>query len=177
MKNIFFLKWWLVFSLFTIALVFCINLGLVKEIYIKDSSYLSIATLALFYYQSISCGRLFYRMSSDISKNTLSKEKLKKYVIESENGWFMSEMCLNLGMLGTIIGFVLMLSGFETLDIGNPSTISSLLSSLGKSMATALYTTLVGITCGCLLKIQYYILDTQFRTLEDQGTNNNEKIS
>lgn len=96
-------------------------------------------------------------------------------MIKSENGWFVSEMCLNLGMLGTIIGFVLMLSGFETLDISNPSTISSLLSTLGKSMATALYTTLVGITCGCLLKVQYYILETQFRTLEDQGEKFDEK--
>lgn len=177
MKNIFLLKWWLVFSLFTIAFLFSINLGLAKEIYIKDSSYLSIVILVIFYYQSISCGKLFYKISSDISKNEISKEKLQKHIIESENGWFMSEMCLNLGMLGTIIGFVFMLSGFETLDIGNPSTISSLLSSLGKSMATALYTTLVGITCGCLLKIQYYILDTQFKNLENQGINKNEKIS
>lgn len=175
MKNLFFLKWWLVFSLFSIAFIFCVNLGLVKEIYTKDLSYLSMATLVLFYYQSICCGKLFYGISSNISKNTLSKEKLKNYMIKSENGWFVSEMCLNLGMLGTIIGFVLMLSGFETLDISNPSTISSLLSTLGKSMATALYTTLVGITCGCLLKVQYYILETQFRTLEDLGEKFDEK--
>lgn len=177
MKNIFFLKWWLVFSLFTIALAFCFNLGLAKEVYNKDLSYLSITTLVLFYYQSICCGRLFYKISKDISQKKMSKEKLQDYTIKSENGWFMSEMCLNLGMLGTIVGFVFMLSGFETLDISNPSTISSLLSSLGKSMATALYTTLVGIICGCLLKVQYYILDTQFRTLEDQGAKENEKNS
>lgn len=177
MRNIFFLKWWLVFSLLTIGFIFSINLGLAKEIYTKDLSYLSLITVILFYYQSISCGRLFYNISLDISKNMMTKNKLQKYITKSENGWFMSEMCLNLGMLGTIIGFVLMLSGFETLDIANPSTISSLLSSLGKSMATALYTTLVGITCGCLLKIQYYILDTQFKSLEDQDVNNDEKIS
>lgn len=177
MKNLYFLKWWLIFSLFTIAFLFGINLGFAKEIYVKDSSYLSLIIIILFYYQSVSCGKLFYNISSDISKNTLSNEKLKYYYIQAENGWFMSEMCLNLGMLGTIIGFVLMLSGFDSLDIGNPSTISSLLSSLGKSMATALYTTLVGISCGCLLKIQYFILDAQFKSLEDQGNKEDEKKS
>ena len=111
-----------------------------------------------------------------MSKKKLTKEKFSTYNRKAENGWFISEMCLNLGMLGTIIGFVMMLSGFESLDISNPSTISTLLSNLGKSMATALYTTLVGIVCGCLLKIQYYILDIQFKAIEDEGLIN-EKIS
>jgi nitrate/nitrite transporter NarK len=176
LKNIYFLKWWLVFSLFTIGLIFATSLGFTKEIYNKDLSYISVCTLALFYCQSVCCGKLFYNLSNDMSKKKLTKEKFSTYNRKAENGWFISEMCLNLGMLGTIIGFVMMLSGFESLDISNPSTISTLLSNLGKSMATALYTTLVGIICGCLLKIQYYILDIQFKAIEDEGLIN-EKIS
>ena len=72
----------------------------------------------------------------------------------------------SLGMLGTIIGFCLMLVGFENLDISNQQTVQGLLAELGKSMATALYTTLVGLLCGQLLKVQAFILSLHLNKLE-----------
>ena len=77
-------------------------------------------------------------------------------------------------MLGTIIGFVMMLSGFEKLDVSNQQTIQGLLSELGKSMATALYTTLVGLMCGQLLKMEAFIMSQQLNKLEPQIKNWNQ---
>lgn len=150
-----FLKWWLLFTLFIVATVFSFYLGFVKLLWEKDASYLSIATIVIFYIMSIKCGRDIFLAENE---NNITKEKIESFARREETIWFTSELCLNLGMLGTIVGFCMMLSGFENLDISNQQTIQGLLSELGKSMATALYTTLVGLICGQCLKMQALIL-------------------
>lgn len=163
MKYESFLKWWLVFTLIIIGFVFCSYIGVFRVIWEKDASYLSFATLALFFVSSIQIGTSIFNLSSE---KDLTKEKYESYGRKEEIGWFVSEVCLNLGMLGTIIGFVMMLSGFDGLDISNQKTIQGLLSELGKSMATALYTTLVGLVCGQLLKLQTFILSLHLNKLD-----------
>jgi hypothetical protein len=150
-----FLKWWLLFTLFIVATVFSFYLGFVNVLWEKDASYLSIATIVIFYIMSIKCGRDIFLTENE---NNITKEKIESFTRREETIWFTSELCLNLGMLGTIVGFCMMLAGFENLDISNQQTIQGLLSELGKSMATALYTTLVGLICGQCLKMQALIL-------------------
>jgi biopolymer transport protein ExbB/TolQ len=62
-------------------------------------------------------------------------------------------------MVGTVIGFIMMLSGFATLDISEIDTVQALIKELGTGMSTALYTTLAGLICSLLLKIQYFNLN------------------
>ena len=70
-------------------------------------------------------------------------------------GWFVAEACLALGMIGTVTGFLLMLSGaFADIDLANTSTIQTALTKMALGMSTALYTTLVGLICSLTLKIQ-----------------------
>ena len=73
-----------------------------------------------------------------------------------EVGWFTSDLCLTIGMMGTVIGFMMMLSGFATVDVSNTSSVQELIKSLGGGMSTALYSTLVGLICSALLKIQWF---------------------
>lgn len=155
MKYSIFLRWWLFFTLTIVGTIFAYFTGMLNLIWQKDASYLSYATLLIFYVTSIVCGTHIYRLCR---AGDLSKDELSSFERHEEVGWFMSEMCLNLGMLGTIIGFCMMLAGFDGLDISKQQTVQGLLSELGKSMATALYTTLVGLICGQLLKIQYFLL-------------------
>ena len=75
-----------------------------------------------------------------------------------EAGWFTSELCLTIGMAGTVTGFIMMLSGFTKVDVSDVSTIQGLIKSLGTGMSTALYSTLTGLICSALLKIQYFYL-------------------
>jgi hypothetical protein len=58
-----------------------------------------------------------------------------------------------------------------------PQTVQSLLSDLGKSMATALYTTLVGLVCGALLKIQYFILSLELQRIGKPKKKQNTLVS
>jgi len=163
MKYESFLKWWLTFTLIVIGFVFCAYMGVIKNIYEKDASYLSIATIIIFAIVSVFIGNNIFLICK---KDKPSKEELESFSRKEEIGWFVSELCLNLGMLGTIVGFVMMLSGFEGLEISNQKSIQGLLSELGKSMATALYTTLVGLICGQLLKLQTFILSLHINRLE-----------
>ena len=74
-------------------------------------------------------------------------------------GWFVADVLLKLGLLGTVIGFILMLSpigGINTFDV---ETMKSALTSMSSGMAVALFTTLAGLIAGTLLKVQYYFLD------------------
>lgn len=87
-------------------------------------------------------------------------------------GWFISESCSALGMIGTVAGFLLMLgAAFTNIDVSSSESMQLVISNMALGMSTALYTTLVGLVCSLLLKIQlvnveYYIdsLSTQDST-------------
>lgn len=143
-------------TLVGVGLFFAQIYGLPSVVYEKDASFLSLVTFAVFCVSSASCGAgiwRYYRLTHDL----MFVRRLRE---TEEKGWFASELCLNLGMLGTIVGFVMMLSGFEGVNINDQASVQKLLSELGKSMATALYTTLVGLACGQLLKMQYFLLSS-----------------
>ena len=160
-----FLKWWLLFTLIIVAAIFATHLGYIRVLWEKDASYLSLATLVIFFITSLRCGKYIFQI--DKCKKA-DKESYQYFARKEENIWFISELCLNLGMLGTIIGFCLMLVGFENLDISNQQTVQGLLSELGKSMATALYTTLVGLMCGQIIKMQAFIMSQQLNKMQNK---------
>ena len=137
--------------------VFSYKMGVFKDVWIKDSSYLSFVILALFYTMTTWCGLKTWRVSKVVAGELeYTKEVKEEFSRLEEIGWFFSEQCLTLGMIGTVWGFVSMLPGFGLVNVGDSGSIQNLLKSLGGGMATALYTTLVGLICGMLLKMQYF---------------------
>jgi MotA/TolQ/ExbB proton channel family len=74
-------------------------------------------------------------------------------------GWFVADLLLSLGLLGTVIGFIVMLGPISGLDAGDHSAIKNALAAMSGGMAVALYTTLTGLIGGMLLKIQGFLLD------------------
>ena len=152
-----FLKWWLIMALVLTGTVFSYKMGVFKDVWIKDSSYLSFVILALFYTMTTWCGLKTWRVSKVVAGELeYTKEVKEEFSRLEEIGWFFSEQCLTLGMIGTVWGFVSMLPGFGLVNVGDSGSIQNLLKSLGGGMATALYTTLVGLICGMLLKMQYF---------------------
>ena len=75
-------------------------------------------------------------------------------------GWFIADLLLSLGLLGTVIGFIVMLGPISGLDAGDESAIKGALAAMSGGMAVALYTTLTGLIGGMLLKIQGFLLDS-----------------
>lgn len=74
-------------------------------------------------------------------------------------GWFAVDFLIRLGLIGTVIGFILMLSTVYTLQNEEVSALQELLSSMGAGMQVALYTTLTGISASLLLSIYCKVLD------------------
>jgi len=75
-----------------------------------------------------------------------------------EIGWFVVDVLIRLGLVGTIIGFILMLASLAEGPMPASDDIRELLISMSGGMGTALYTTLSGLIAATLLGIQYVIL-------------------
>ncbi len=97
-----------------------------------------------------------YKVSSSNNPNKKSlQEELKLRLYEIvDNGFFVSDTLLKLGIVGTVIGFIIMLSSLSTIDEMNLAKMNNLLLSMSSGMKVALYTTLSGLICSILLTIQ-----------------------
>lgn len=129
--------------------------GLLQEIMMNDVTRITFIVAAILAWQSIACG-------IEIGKTRFSWD-LGKPNSTLERGWFFSDIVLSLGMIGTVVGFMMMLAGFATLDFSDIEAAQEMVARLGAGMATALSTTLTGLIASVLLKLQFFMLE---RTLE-----------
>ena len=154
------LRWWLFISL-TIILTFAFYyFGLFAEVWDKDRTKLSFLIMILFFFTTIHCGKETIKISKGLEGNIPDLEiKKRDWRGNQEIGWFMSDFVLTIGMVGTVSGFLLMLAGaFAGVDLTDEVAMKNVLEKMSKGMSTALYTTLFGLICGGLLKIQYFSL-------------------
>ena len=135
------LRWWLIFCMSVLAGGVAVYFDLHVDLYEGDQTKISFLILSIFVLTSTWIG-------------WCTKKSEHQYQ-NIDTGWFVSEACLALGMIGTVTGFLLMLSGaFADIDLANTATIQTALSKMALGMSTALYTTLVGLICSLTLKIQ-----------------------
>ncbi len=74
-------------------------------------------------------------------------------------GSYASDSLMKLGLLGTIIGFILMLAPVAGLDAGDRASVKVSMGLMSDGMAVAMYTTLSGLVGSILVQTQYYMLD------------------
>jgi hypothetical protein len=74
-------------------------------------------------------------------------------------GAFAGDTVMKLGLLGTIIGFIIMLAPIAGLDAADRASMKSSMGLMSDGMAVAMYTTLAGLVGSILIRIQYYALD------------------
>lgn len=85
-----------------------------------------------------------------ISSGELSTKKI----------WYFPGLFISLGMLGTIIGLVFMLSSiFVGFDPSNVIMIRELIAQFSNGMSTAFVTTLVGISCSIWTSLQILAIE------------------
>ena len=82
-------------------------------------------------------------------------------------GMFVSEALLRLALLGTAIGFILMLIPISGLDSFEADMLRSALGGMTSGMAIALNVTVTGIASALLLKLDYFLLDMAIVELFD----------
>jgi len=112
---------------------------------------------------------------SDHIRNLIQKARLQKHnrldqtlllrgladALRGPNqlGPFASDALMKLGLLGTIIGFILMLAPIAGLDSADRASVKSSMGLMSDGMAVAMYTTLSGLVGSVLVQTQYYLLD------------------
>lgn len=72
---------------------------------------------------------------------------------------FIIDVLIRLGLIGTIIGFILMLQSFVSGPNPSAENIQELLITMSSGMGTALYTTFAGLIASTLLGIQQILLN------------------
>ena len=73
---------------------------------------------------------------------------------------FIANTLVIIGLIGTVIGFIIALSGVDGSVSSNPEEISKMITTLIQGMSVALYTTLAGSICSVWLNICYQILSS-----------------
>ncbi|MGQ7847702.1 MotA/TolQ/ExbB proton channel family protein [Granulosicoccus sp. 3-233] len=74
-------------------------------------------------------------------------------------GWFFVDLSIRLGLLGTIIGFMLIFASLTDISIEGGDELQTLLIAMSGGMGTALLTTLTGLVTASVLSVQYLVLD------------------
>ena len=143
------LKWWLIFCLTLLGLSTCVYFNIHKDLYAADVTRLSFFIISIFICTSVWIGSKTYKVGIR-----------QDYDQKSDVGWFISESCLALGMVGTVTGFLIMLgTAFANVDVTNAATLQQALSDMATGMSTALWTTLVGLVCSLIIKVQLVNLE------------------
>ena len=142
MKRHLFLKWWLLFALAVAGSVLAYITGLFAQVNDADFTKISFLIYGLFIVFSIRCG--------------INTAKIE----EDQAGWFMSDIFVSLGLIGTLIGLIYVFTtSLESVDVSQPQSMKAAISSMMSGMGTALYTTIIGLICSLLLKLQLFNLE------------------
>ena len=138
-----FLQWWLFFVLQIIILASAYVYELHLYILNNDQTYISFVLIGIWLLTSSMIG---YKLLKNI---TTSNEKF----------WFIAETCMAIGMMGTVLGFILMLGGsnLASIDPSDVEGMKGVIGQLASGMATALLTTLTGLIVSVSLRSQLMI--------------------
>jgi hypothetical protein len=138
-----FLQWWLFFVMQIIILVAAYVYELHLYILNNDQTYISFILIGIWLITSM---RIGYKM-------------MKKIKSSNEKFWFVAETCMAIGMMGTVLGFILMLGGSDLASIDPTDTegMKNVIGQLASGMATALLTTLTGLIVSVSLRTQLMI--------------------
>lgn len=86
-------------------------------------------------------------------------------------GSYAGDALMKLGLLGTIIGFIMMLAPIAGLDAADRASVRTSMGLMSDGMAVAMYTTLTGLIGSILVQTQYYMLDKATQRLFALATN------
>jgi hypothetical protein len=167
---------WLLLLRFALANVFAVALlaaawavGYVDKVLVADTSHLSIAIAGVFVLGWLFACRAAASISRDLNRVRHHDEEFPCEPTDNLKERLASRIAVVrqtantlvlLGLIGTVIGFIVALSGVKPGEAGDASAIGPMVSTLIHGMSIALYTTLVGSVLALWLTVLYRILAT-----------------
>lgn len=119
---------------------------------------------------NLSIGKYLRDIDKGEDKDTIIRVFESEYAKKLSFGWVAADISLKLGLLGTVIGFILMLQPISELNNTSPDELKSALSSMSSGMAVALFTTLTGLVSSILIRLQFQITSSNVVTLINEIT-------
>ena len=98
-------------------------------------------------------------ITSKIQNNSIKENFEYSLISKLNTGWLVADGLLKLGLIGTVIGFIIMLSAITEIDGFDFTMMKEMLQNMSGGMEVALYTTLSGLVTSILLTIQYSYLE------------------
>lgn len=134
-----FMLWWLLATVAFIAMgIGVIYFDGIEFLLQKDGTKISIGIAVLAVFTTLHIGYRIYKNNNDF-----------------DTAWFLAESFMSLGMIGTMLGFIMMLAqGLTSIDPSNVAAMQTVIGSMAYGMSTALVTTLAGLIASLFIKIQ-----------------------
>lgn len=138
------LRWWLIFCISILSLVILYYTGFYEELKEKDTTYISFIIVAIYMVASMYLGKV-----------SLDKDRGKPVDKGINAGYYIYDLLPILGLIGTVVGFILMFGGsFAEINTSDAQSVHDALLTMALGISTALYTTLVGMVCSEVIKLQ-----------------------
>lgn len=139
---------WLVSSLLIFTAIFwSYYTGILPIIYSVDETKLTII-ISIFFLIAVFINGL-------VSAGFVDEDKTSKYM---DSSWFLSELVMGLGMLGTVIGIILLLGVGHSIDIQSPEALPKVIAKMWSTLGTAFYPNVMGLIASMTIKLQTHIL-------------------
>jgi len=137
--------WWITNLAIASGIFWAYHLGLIQKIWHDDVTMITSALALLYVITTGIIGYIAY-----------TKQYTSKLV---DACWFLSEQMLALGMLGTVVGFIYLLSsGITSASVTDPTSLATLLANMSVGLGIALYTNAVGILASLISKSLLYVV-------------------
>jgi len=153
-------RWWAILWGMIFVFGFLAAKNLFVVLWYADKSKVSFVTIFLFTIISLFIGYL---------TNTISRKQKIEHLKYLPACWFASDAMMGLGMIGTLIGFMLMLgTTMDSIDFNDVMTIKKAVIDMAAGISVAIVTTLTGLVCSLLIKLQLVNLETDIDDEETQ---------
>ena len=138
-----FYVWWITNLAVASGVFWAWYSGIISKIWYDDVTMITSALAILYIITTAMIGYVAY-----------TKDYASKIV---DACWFLSEQMLALGMLGTVVGFIYLLSsGISSASVTDPTSLAGLLAHMSVGLGIALYTNAVGILASLVSKTLLY---------------------
>jgi hypothetical protein len=164
-KNVF-LTWVLASALLVTAGFWAVYAGIAGDVWRTDQTHVTSLIGLVFVLVWLKLGSLARQVDAwSVQIGALSV--LKRLKRETRVGFFYGIYCFSLGIIGTVVGFIIMLKATFSGNVSDPAVQATLLPTVGTHYATALYCTAAGIISGCILQPITYLMLTALEAKED----------
>ena len=153
MHNMAFWKWWsTVISIGALFLIAEAYAGISTYLFETDTTGLSLVIVSIFALFMLVAG--YFSYISQFYGTQITKKATNPL-------WFASDTVLGIGMVGTLIGFLMVLTNaFQNIDSTNALEIKRIIGVLAHGMGVALITTLTGLICSIMMKFQLVMFES-----------------